>query len=77
MSDPIPRYLNVREILDRRSCLLFGPRQTGKSTLIRQQFAGLPVYNLLDQSLFLRLSRNPTLIREALTPETSARGRCG
>lgn len=72
LSGPIPRYLNVREILDRRSCLLFGPRQTGKSTLIRQQLAGLPVYNLLDQSLFLRLSRNPALIREALTPETSA-----
>ena len=72
MPSPIPRYLNVRDILDRRSCLLFGPRQTGKSTLIRQQLAGLPVYNLLDQSLFLRLSRNPTLIREALTPESSA-----
>ena len=72
LSGPIPRYLNVREILARRSCLLFGPRQTGKSTLIRQQFAGLPVYNLLDQSLFLRLSRNPALIREALTPESSA-----
>ena len=72
MPSPIPRYLKVRDILDRRSCLLFGPRQTGKSTLIRQQLAGLPVYNLLDQSLFLRLSRNPTLIREALTPESSA-----
>ena len=72
MPSPIPRYLNVREILDRRSCLLFGPRQTGKSTLIRQQLDGLPVYNLLDQGLFLRLSRNPTLIREALTPESSA-----
>ena len=72
LSGLIPRYLNVREILDRRSCLLIGPRQTGKSTLIRQQLAGLPVYNLLDQGLFLRLSRNPTLIREALTPESSA-----
>ncbi|MXY56391.1 MAG: ATP-binding protein [Gammaproteobacteria bacterium] len=72
LSSPIPRYLNVREILDQRSCLLFGPRQTGKSTLIRQQLDGLPVYNLLDQGLFLRLSRNPTLIREALTPESSA-----
>ena len=72
MPSPIPRYLNVREILDQRSCLLFGPRQTGKSTLIRQQLDGLPVYNLLDQGLFLRLSRNPTLIREALTPESSA-----
>jgi predicted AAA+ superfamily ATPase len=67
----IARHLNVREILDRRSCFLFGPRQTGKSTLIRQQFEGCPTYNLLDQALFVRLSRNPTLIREALTPETT------
>ena len=69
--ETIARHLNVREILDRRSCFLFGPRQTGKSTLIRQQFEGCPTYNLLDQSLFVRLSRNPALIREALTPETT------
>ena len=68
----VPRYLNAREILERRSCLLFGPRQTGKSTLIREQLAGLPVYNLLDQRLFLRLSRNPALIREELTADTRA-----
>ena len=67
----IARHLNVREILDRRSCFLFGPRQTGKSTLIRQQFEGCPTYNLLDQALFVRLSRNPALIREALTAETT------
>ena len=70
-SETIARHLNVREILDRRSCFLFGPRQTGKSTLIRRQFEGCPTYNLLDQSLFVRLSRNPALIREALTPETT------
>ena len=67
----IARHLNVREILDRRSCFLFGPRQTGKSTLTRQQFEGCPTYNLLDQALFVRLSRNPALIREALTAETT------
>ena len=69
--EAIARHLNVREILDRRSCFLFGPRQTGKSTLIRQQFEGCPTYNLLDQALFVRLARNPALIREALTPETT------
>ena len=49
----------------------FGPRQTGKSTLIRQQFAGLPTYSLLDQALFVRLSRNPAFIREALADDTT------
>lgn len=52
--------------MERKSCFLFGPRQTGKSTLIRQQFADCPVWNLLDQRVFLRLARNPALIRESL-----------
>ncbi len=67
----IPRHLNISEVLESKSCFLFGPRQTGKSTLIRQQLTGCPVYDLLDQTLYLRLSRNPALIREALTPETT------
>ena len=73
MSAPdIPRLLNAAEMLRQRSCFLFGPRQTGKSTLIRQQLATLPTYNLLDEALFVRLVRHPGLIREALTPETEA-----
>ena len=73
MSAPdIPRLLNAAEMLRQRSCFLFGPRQTGKSTLIRQQLATLPTYNLLDEALFVRLLRHPGLIREALTPETEA-----
>ena len=67
----IPRYINVSEILKRRSCFLFGPRQTGKSTLIQQQLENCPVYDLLDQDLFLRLARNPALIRQALTGKES------
>ncbi len=69
-SPTIARYLNAGDLLQRRSCFLFGPRQTGKSTLIRQQLADVQAYNLLDQALFVRLSRNPSLIREALTPAT-------
>ena len=67
----VARYLDVRAILDSRSCFLFGPRQTGKSTLIRQQFSGHPTYNLLDQPLFVRLARNPALIREGLAADTT------
>ncbi len=71
MKSPIiARYLDARELLGQRSCFLFGPRQTGKSTLIRQQLGDIRTYNLLDRTLFIRLSRNPALIREALTPET-------
>lgn len=67
----VPRHLDVRGILEHHSCFLFGPRQTGKTTLIGQQLSGYPTYNLLDQVLFVRLSRNPALIRESLTEDTS------
>ena len=71
MTPPIiARYLDARELLKQRSCFLFGPRQTGKSTLIRHQLADVRTYNLLDHTLFIRLSRNPALIREALAPQT-------
>lgn len=66
----IARYLDVRKLLQQKSCFLFGPRQTGKSTLIRQQLPGVRTYNLLDQTLFIRLSKNPALIRETLTSDT-------
>ena len=69
----IPRRLDLRAVVERKSCFLFGPRQTGKSTLIRQQFADCPVWNLLDQTLFLRLSRNPALIRESLADRRGTR----
>ena len=62
----IPRFLDARALVERKSCFLFGPRQTGKSTLVRQQFADCRIWNLLDQNLFRDLSRNPGLIRESL-----------
>jgi predicted AAA+ superfamily ATPase len=46
------------------SCFLWGPRQTGKSTLLKQLFPGAVRYDLLLSTEFQRLSRNPGLIRE-------------
>jgi predicted AAA+ superfamily ATPase len=47
-----------------QSCFLWGPRQTGKSTLLRQRFPDAPLYDLLMASEFRRLSANPGLLRE-------------
>jgi len=69
MSPYIERLFDPLEILNQKSCFLFGPRQTGKSMLIRHQLGEYKVYNLLDQDMFLRLSRNPGLIREQLDPD--------
>jgi predicted AAA+ superfamily ATPase len=65
----IPRKLNLRELLENRSYFLFGPRQTGKSWLIRETLKDCKVYNLLDSETFLKLSQSPARIRQELRPE--------
>ncbi len=64
----VPRIWNPLENLERKSVLLLGPRQTGKSSLIRNALKGARVYNLLDSDVFLKLSRRPARLREELTP---------
>lgn len=50
-----------------RAAFLWGPRKTGKTTLLRQQFPAARVYDLLDTDLRARLARRPSLLREELT----------
>ncbi len=57
------RALNL-DLAQRQSCFLWGPRQTGKSTLLRERFPGAPYYDLLLAAEFRRLSANPGLLRE-------------
>lgn len=65
----IPRTLDLPGLLEKKSHFLLGPRQTGKTTLIRQTLPAAPVYDLLDSSVFLSLSRNPGRLGEELGPE--------
>lgn len=51
----IPRLLTPPD----RSFFLFGPRGTGKSTLLRQVIPEALYLDLLDASLYLELSRDP------------------
>jgi predicted AAA+ superfamily ATPase len=56
----INRALDLRSLLAKKSFFLFGPRSTGKSTLIRQQLAAEAfVIDLLDSRNFLRLAATP------------------
>lgn len=57
------RILNLA-LSDRESCFLWGPRQTGKSTLLRQLYGGAKTYDLLLSREYQRLVRNPGLLRE-------------
>ncbi len=48
-----------------RSTFVFGPRGVGKSTWARQEFPSATTYDLLDQRLFLDLTKDPnTLYRQ-------------
>lgn len=64
------RILNLPLLLQKRSHFLFGPRGTGKSTLIEQTLPDAIVYDLLDASVFQRLLRDPTLISQESEPKT-------
>ncbi len=56
----IDRQLKIAPLLAKKSFFLFGPRATGKSTLIRQQLADIAtVIDLLDSRIFLKLSDSP------------------
>ena len=45
---------------------IIGPRQSGKSFLIRQTLANIRVYNLLDAEVFLALNQRPARIGEEI-----------
>ncbi len=64
----INRVLDIRKLLSERSLFLLGPRQTGKSSYIREQLKPSPhlIYNLLDRNLLLRLMADPSILRQEI-----------
>lgn len=67
----VPRLLDLPGLLSKKSYFLFGPRQTGKTSLVRYSLGDAKLYDLLDMSVFLALSRNPGRIAEELGPRDS------
>ena len=60
----IKRILDLKALLKKKSFFLFGPRQAGKSHLIRQQLKGRAlIINLLDPEMSLRLHQNPSYLK--------------
>ena len=66
-----PRTLDVRQLANRKSLFLFGPRSTGKTTLLRAQFAPHAIVNLLRSSVYLPLAQNPSRLREIVAESRS------
>ncbi len=68
----VPRLLDLPALLSKKSHFLLGPRQTGKSFLIRATMGGVPLYDLLDSSVYLELSRDPGRLGRELPARTKA-----
>lgn len=60
------------ELSGRESCFFFGPRQTGKSTLLKKLFPAAKYYDLLLSGEFERFTKNPSLLREELLADIPA-----
>lgn len=58
------RHLKLPELLSKKSFFLFGPRSTGKSTLIDLQLPESSVYDLLDAATYQKLLKDPKVIEQ-------------
>jgi predicted AAA+ superfamily ATPase len=61
------RLFDLKAESTNKSLFLFGPRQVGKTSLLKDTFPTAPYYNLLLADQFIRLSQRPQLIREQIT----------
>ena len=66
----LDRIIKISNELD-ESIFLFGARQTGKSTVLRQQFPDAVYIDLLNTDMRGRLSRRPALLYEMLHDKVS------
>jgi uncharacterized protein len=63
----IARIAGINKAIKEKSIILLGPRQTGKTMLIRETLKGdIAFFNLLDKELFFRFSSDLTLMRKQL-----------
>jgi len=65
----IKRTLDLPVLLGKKSHFLLGPRQTGKTFLIRNTLKEARVYDLLDTSVYLALSQRPGRMAEEIGPK--------
>lgn len=67
--DPfVPRLLDLAAPAAKKSLFLFGPRQTGKTSLVQHTLSHARLFSLLDSDTYLTLSRRPATLRELIMP---------
>ncbi len=63
------RDLDLTQAAQRKSLFLFGPRQTGKSTLLRHQMSEVLTVNLLNEKVYSEYASHPGLFYERLAAQ--------
>jgi Predicted ATPase (AAA+ superfamily) len=58
------RELDMRKLVAKKSFFLFGPRSTGKTTLLRSSFSEDAIINLLVSSTYIPLAAKPSLLAD-------------
>ncbi|MCP4760953.1 MAG: ATP-binding protein, partial [archaeon] len=58
------RILNLPDLLKKKSFFLFGPRGTGKTTLVKSTISDATVIDLLEIKTYRDYVRNPSIISE-------------
>ena len=67
----IIRCLKIK-LPSRQSAFLWGPRKTGKTTFLRQNFPDSVSFNFLDTDLFFDVSKSPSVLRHRILGLKSA-----
>ncbi len=62
----VDRFPDLAGLLEKRSFFLLGPRQTGKTSLIKNVLPDIVFYDLLDSANYLAFSRNPGRLAEEI-----------
>jgi predicted AAA+ superfamily ATPase len=65
------RTLNISKLLKHKSFFLFGPRATGKTSLISAQLQDATVFDLLDAEIYNQLLRRPKILEEVVVSKSS------
>lgn len=71
----LKRFLDLPSLLKKKSFFLFGPRATGKSTLIRDSFVDdeIIMINLLRGEYYMRLTNTPQMLGEMIRAQPNRR----
>ena len=63
------RILDLKQLLDKKSHFLIGPRSTGKSSWIKKSLPDCLYFNLLEQDLLRELLVRPSTLRRGFRPK--------